>query len=116
MRQIAKSLLIVCMLAGNMLISFADRGIGKKNRNNIVLNIPLNTSLKNVISLSLNSGLRYKGSLLTGIKKQTGYFLSNNIVTYQKGSNVYIIPYKQKIIVPEIKQGYTGVKLIIKSN
>lgn len=116
MSQITKSILIIGILAGNMLMSFADRGIGKKTKNKISFNIPLNTSLKNAISVNLKTGLKYKGSLLTGVQKDNGLLISNNIVTYQKGSNIYIVPYKQKIIVPEIKQGYAGMKLIIKSN
>ncbi len=116
MSQITKSILLLSILAGNMLMSFADRGIGKKTKNKISLNIPLNTSLKNSLSFNLKAGLKYKGSLQTGIQKVNAVAISSNIVTYQKGSNVYIIPYKQKIIVPEIKQGYTGMKLIIKSN
>ena len=115
MSQITKSILIIGILAGNMLMSFADRGIGKKMKNKISLNIPLNTSLKNAISFNLKTGLKYKGSLLISVQKESGSIISNNIVTYQKGSNIYIVPYKQKIIVPEIKQGYTGMKLIIKS-
>ncbi|MEO6668770.1 MAG: hypothetical protein ABIN36_04800 [Ferruginibacter sp.] len=116
MSQITKSILIIGILAGNMLMSFADRGIGKKTRNKINLNIPANTSLKSSLSLNLKAGLKYKGSLLTGLQKENGSLISSNVVTYQKGSNIYIIPYKQKIIVPEIKQGYAGMKLIIKSN
>lgn len=116
MGQITKSILLIGILAGNMLMSFADRGVGKKSKNRINLNIPVNTSLKNSLSFNVKSGLKYKGSLLTGIQKENGLLSTNNIVTYQKGSNVYIVPYKQKIIIPEIKQGYAGMKLIIKSN
>ena len=116
MRQLVKSIIFMFLLTGNMFMSFADRGVGKKNKNKISLNIPFNTSLKNSLSLNLKTGLKYKGSLFTGIQKENGITTTNNIVTYQKGSNVYIIPYKQKIVVPEIKQGYAGMKLIIKSN
>ena len=116
MSQLTKSILIIGILAGNMLMSFADRGVGKKTKAKINLNIPVNTSLKSALSFNLKSGLKYKGSLLTSVQKVNGSLISTNVVTYQKGSNIYIIPYKQKIIVPEIKQGYTGMKLIIKSN
>lgn len=116
MSQITKSILIIGILAGNMLMSFADRGIGKKAKNKISLNIPLNTSIKNSLSFNLKAGLTYKGSLQTSVHKVSNVAISSNLVTYQKGSNVYIIPYKQKMIVPEIKQGYTGMKLIINSN
>lgn len=115
MNQITRSAIILCFLAGTMLMSFADRGIGKKMKNRIYLDIPANTTFKNSLSFNLKSGLKYKGSLLSGMKQENGSIISTNIVTYQKGSNIYIVPYKQKIIVPEIRQGYTGMKLIIKS-
>jgi hypothetical protein len=43
-------------------------------------------------------------------------YLNNTLVTYQKGNTVYIIPQKQVYTVPEMKQGYTGLKLIIKTH
>jgi hypothetical protein len=42
--------------------------------------------------------------------------MSTTLVSYQKGNTIYIIPYKQKIIMPEVKPGYTGMKLIIRSH
>ncbi len=116
MNQVTKSMLILCILSGNMLISLADRGIGKKSKNKITLNIPTNNSFKNALTFNLKTGLKYKGSILKDVKTENHSLISTNLVTYQKGNTVYIIPYKQKIIVPEIKQGYTGVKLIIKTN
>jgi hypothetical protein len=38
------------------------------------------------------------------------------LLTYQKGNTVYIIPHKQVIAVPEMKQGYTGMKIIIRTH
>ena len=116
MSQITKSILLIGILAGNMLVTFADRGIGKKTKNKLSIHIPLNTSLKKSLALSLKTGLKYKGSLLTSVQRENGSLVSTNIVTYQEGNNIYIIPYKQKIIVPDVKQGYTGMKLIIRSN
>lgn len=115
MSQITKSILIIGILAGNMLMSFADRGVGKKVRNKVNLSIPLNTSLKSASFLNMKTGLTYKGSLLTSIQKDNGSLVTNNLVTYQKGSNVYILPYKQKILVPEVRAGYAGMKLVINS-
>ena len=40
--------------------------------------------------------------------------MAHSVLTYQKGNMTYIIPYKQKIILSDIKQGYTGMKLIIR--
>ena len=115
MSTIAKKILLLGILTGTMLVSFADRGIGKKAKSKIVLNINTNNSIKNSISFNLKTGLKYKGSLLSSVQQQSNSLISTEIVTYQKGNSIYIIPYKQKIIVPEIKQGYTGLKLVIKT-
>ena len=116
MTKIAKKILLMGILTGTMLVSFADRGAGKKSRNKVILNInTTNSSFKNAISFNLKGGLKYKGSLLANTQ-QNNAGISTELVTYQKGNSIYIIPYKQKIIVPEIKQGYTGLKLIIKTN
>jgi hypothetical protein len=116
MSQITKSILLLGILAGNMLISFADRGIGKKSKTKITLNIASNNSFKSALSFNLKTGLKYKGSLLVNEQKDNNTLISTNLVTYQKGNTVYVVPFKQKIVVPEIKQGYTGMKLIIKTH
>ena len=46
--------------------------------------------------------LKYKGSLLSNVKQQNKSLVSTELVTYQKGNSIYIVPYKQKIIVPEV--------------
>ena len=40
--------------------------------------------------------------------------MNNTLVTYQKGNTTYIIPYKNKITIAEMRQGYTGMKVIIR--
>lgn len=116
MSKIAKKILLLGILTGTMLVSFADRGIGKKSKTKVLLNINTSNSFKNSISFNLKAGLKYKGSLLANTQQQTNSLISTELVTFQKGNSIYILPYKQKVIVPEIKQGYTGLKLIIKTN
>lgn len=113
MTKIAKKILLMGILTGTMLVSFADRGIGKKSKTKVLLNINTNNAIRNSVSFNLKAGLKYKGSLLSNTQ-QPNSLTSTELVTYQKGNSIYIVPYKQKIIVPEIKQGYTGLKLIIK--
>lgn len=116
MSKITKKILLMGILTGSMLVSFADRGIGKKSKNKVLLNININNSLRNSLSFNLQTGLKYKGSLISSDEQQSNSFTSSTeLVTYQKGNSIYLIPYKQKILVPEIKQGYTGLKLIIKT-
>lgn len=118
MNKFTKILLLAALLNGIMLSSFADRGVSKKARTKVTLNINTTKSnFTNNLSFNLKSGLKYKGSLLAGVTKTSSNTLvQNTVVTYQKGNSVYVVPYKQKVIVPEMRQGYTGMKLIIKTN
>jgi hypothetical protein len=112
----AQMILVVLMLSGIGFSALADKGIGKKNKSKVVLNITVGNSLRNSIALNLKTGLKYTGSLLANQQVSGSSYLTNTLLTYQKGNTVYIIPHKQVYAVPEMKQGYTGVKLIIKTH
>ncbi|WP_462253749.1 hypothetical protein [Ferruginibacter sp.] len=116
MIKISKLLLVAIVLFGATQSVLADRGIGKKSKSKVTLNISTPATLRNSVSLNLKSGLRYTGSVFLNKATAGNSMISKTLVTYQKGNTVYIIPYKQKIIMPEIKPGYTGMKLIIKSH
>jgi hypothetical protein len=115
MVRISKILLTFVVLFSTSLSAWADRGIGKKSKARAFsLNIATPSTLRSSVSLNLKSGLVYKGSTLGSA---TGTSASaRSIISYQKGNNVYVLPYKHKIAVPEVKQGYAGLKLIIRSN
>lgn len=108
MSKIIKIVLLFAVLNGIMFTSLADRGVGNTKKTAATNNF------KSSISLNLKTGLKYKGSLLTGVSSNETSLTTNNLVTYQKGNTIYVVPHKQKMIVPEVKQGYTGMKLIIK--
>jgi ABC-type oligopeptide transport system substrate-binding subunit len=107
--------LLLALLTGLMLTSFADRGIGKK-KNRVVLNIktPVNANFSTALNYNLRNGLRYTGSLLNTPAAPVGRTSFNTLVTYTKGNSIYILPYKQKVLVADVRQGYTGTKLIIR--
>jgi hypothetical protein len=113
-----KKATIILTLVSVTMASFADRGTGKKSKVKTALNITTPTaSLKSSILSNIKSnGLSYKGSLLSTRKTGPNTVISSSLMTYQKGNTTYIIPYKNKVTIPEMKQGYTGVKLIIRSN
>jgi len=116
MKPLLKKSLVISMLLGIAIFTFADRGVGKKAKVKTLLNITTTSTLRSSISLNIKSGLLYKGSLSTSGQTFSGNsMLVSNILTYQKGNTTYIIPYKNKIVIPDIKAGYTGVKMIIRS-
>ncbi len=115
MSQIAKSILLLSIVMGNMLNSFADRGLRKRSKNKVILNISTAKTFKNSLSFNLTTGLKYKEAIYIGEKIENGFKIANSLQTYQKGNTIYLLPSKHKIITPEVKQGYTGMKLIIKA-
>jgi hypothetical protein len=107
-----KYVLIVVVFLTTVTAVFADRGgTVKKSKSKTTLNIVTHSSIRNSIGFNLKSGLSYKGSLLVNRSPM----MSTSITTYQKGNTIYIVPQKQRIIIPEMRQGYTGLKIIIKS-
>lgn len=117
MKTIVKILFLFFVGIGVCNTAFADRGVGKKSKGKLSLNVNMSNGFKPNLYLNLKSGLSYKGSLLANSpysNSQNGYY--NSFVTYQKGNTTYVIPYKQKVIVPETRQGYAGMKLIIKAH
>lgn len=116
MKSFTQKLLTIALLISLGQVAMADRGIGKKNKSKTILNITTPSLLRNSIAFNLKSGLSYKGSLITNETSFSNSIMGNSLITYQKGNTTYIIPYKHKIAIPEMRQGYTGVKIIIRSH
>ncbi len=114
MKKTLKTLLIISIFIGNMPYSFADRGVRNRTKKTIALNINTSNSFKNSLYLNLKSGLKFKGLEFAETTNSNNFIHGLTIMTYEKGNTTYIIPNQRKIIVPEVKQGYTGMKLILK--
>jgi hypothetical protein len=115
-RFIKKAAIILALVSATTAV-FADRGTGKKsNKVRTTLNItPSASSLKGTIMSSLKNGLSYKGSFSANKHITTNGISSATLMTYQKGNTTYLLPYKSKVAVADMAQGYTGLKLIIRS-
>ncbi len=113
MKKFVRILLFTAVFSGILLTSFADRGVGKK-RAKVEFNIKMPSSFKSSLNLNLRNGLKYCGTLFNTTKTVSKTGTQNVFVTYKKGNSVYILPYKQKLFVPDVKQGFTGTKLIIR--
>jgi hypothetical protein len=115
MNTFTKKILAVTVLVSVVVEAWADRGVGRKTKNKISLNITApNNNLRNSLAFNIKSGLAYKGSLLNSRQTVGSSVMNNSLITYQKGATTYIIPYKSKITVPDIQPGYTGMKIIIR--
>lgn len=116
MNKFIKITTIAAMLFSIGIVSFADRGIGKKSKAKTLLNInsTSRSSLRNSIVLNVKDGLMFKGSFFNNRLLSSSSMMNASLMTYQKGNTTYIIPYKQKIAVSEMRQGYTGIKFIIR--
>lgn len=102
---------IVIMMAGVAATVYADRGNGRKARTKTNLNINTANTLKRSIALNINSGLNYKGSFLYRSAKATPGYMQN-IITYQKGNTTYILPYRHKFVMPDMRSG--GIKISLR--
>jgi hypothetical protein len=107
--KIASVIVLVC---GICFFAFADRG-GFVKKNKTRLNIETNGNLKSSIPFNLKSGLTYKGSFFTNSQKIGNTIVNDAYVSYRKGNTIYILPYKQKILIPQYSQK-DGYKLIIR--
>lgn len=108
--KISALILLICFVA---YVAIADRG-GFGRRNKIHFNIVTLNTLKSSISFNLKSGLSYKGNTILNKQQVNNSIFTNSLVSYQKGNTIYILPYKQKVII----QSYTpasGYKLILRS-
>lgn len=110
MKRTLKTLTIVIMMAGVAATVYADRGNGRKARTKTNLNISTANTLKKSIALNINSGLNYRGSLLyRSAKPASGYM--QNLITYQKGNTTYILPYRHKFVMPDMRTGGIRISL-----
>jgi hypothetical protein len=112
MTKYSKIVTVVLLVCGVCVFAFADRG-GFVKKNKTQLNIRTNGNLKNSIPFNLKSGLTYRGSFLTDQEQIGNTLVSDAYISYKKGNTVYILPYKQKILIPEYNQK-DGYKLIIR--
>ena len=106
-------LMVILMVCGVCLIASADRG-GFIRKDKTRLNITTTGNLKNSIVFNLKSQLSYRGSFFMNQKQIGNTLVSDALISYKKGNTIYLLPYKQKILIPQYTQG-EGYKLIIRS-
>ena len=113
MKISSKIVIVALFICGVCFYTFADKG-GFAKKSKTQLNIKTSGTLKNSIPFNLNSGLMYRGSFLLNSQQIGNSVVNDAYVSYRKGNTIYILPYKQKILIPEYSQK-DGYKLIIRS-
>lgn len=108
--KIAAIALLICFVT---FVAIADRG-GFGRRNKIHFNIITLNTLKSSIGHNLKLGLTYKGTTVVNQQQVGNSIFTNSLVSYQKGNTVYILPYKQKVLIQSYSPA-SGYKLIIRS-
>jgi|SRR5690606_23255921 len=112
MNKYTKISLVVFLFCGVGLLASADRGrfdLKKK----ITLNINPDNNIKNAIAFNLKSGIVYKGSNLMKQEVVGNSIISDVLISYKKGNTIYILPYKQRISIPQYSKN-EGSKLTIR--
>ena len=113
MLKYSRIVTVAVLVCGICVFAFADRG-GFVKKNKARLNIETNGNLKNSIPFNLKSGLSYRGSFFTNSQKIGNTMVSDAYISYKKGNTIYILPYKQKVLIPQYSQE-EGYKLILRS-
>jgi len=106
-------ILVVVMLCSAGIFAFADRG-GITRKDKPQLNIELHGTLKNSIPFNLKSGIVFRGSEILSSERVGNSIVSESLVSYRKGNTIYLIPYKQRLVIPEYSNK-GGYKIIIRS-
>ena len=113
MKSVSKIAFILILAGCISGMAIADRGGFGRKKSKVQLNIATIGSLKKSIAFNLRSGLTFKGSNLLNSQQIGGNLFNTTLVSYQKGNTIYILPYKQKILLPSYSRE-SGYKLIIR--
>jgi hypothetical protein len=113
MKKYSQIAFFVVLVSCISIFASADRGGFGRKKTKVNLNIYTSSTLKNSIAFNLHSGLTYRGSTLFNHQLIGKNAIDNALVTYKKGNSIYILPYKQRILIPDYST--SGYKLIIRS-
>jgi len=112
MTKYSRIISVILLVCGVCLFAFADRG-GFVKKNKTHLNINTSGNLRNSIAFNLKSGIVYRGSSILDKQIIGNNLITDALISYKKGNTVYILPYRQKIMIPQYSQE-EGYKLIIR--
>ena len=102
MRSAAKKLVVLVVIAGMAMASFATLGDGNKKSNSSKGSLLSSKKMSNG-TFSLKSGYTYRGNQLFNQNVSSRYITLNTKVTYQRGNTTFTIPLKKKVILSNVK-------------
>lgn len=113
MKKYTRILIALVLLSGVCIFAFADRG-GFVKHKKAQLNVPIKGTLSNSVAFDLKSGTIFRGSELLSSRRIGNTLVNETIISYKKGNTIYLLPYKQRILIPKFTRD-GGSKLIIRS-
>src|SRR5690242_8777250 len=101
LRNAAKTLSLLLVIAGTAVASFAT--LGDKNKNSSRSRGSLLSSKTYSNSFSLKSGYTYRGNQVINTELTNRYINLNTSISYSKGNTTFIVPLKKKVILSNVK-------------
>ena len=101
LRNTAKMLSLLLVIAGTAVASFAT--LGDKNKNSSRAKSSLLSSKTYSNSFSLRSGYTYRGNQVISTDLTNRYINLNTTVSYSKGNTTFIVPLKKKMILNNVR-------------
>lgn len=102
MRSAVKKLMVLLVIAGSAVASFATLGDGNKKPGDSKSPLLSAKTFKSG-SFSLRSGYTYRGNQVISPEVKKSYISMNTTITYQKGNTTFIVPLKKKVLLSNIK-------------
>ncbi len=99
-------------LTATAFLTFASKGGGgDKNKNGLSFNKEF-TPVRTAGGFTLKVGPSYSGSQLLSSQKKKDVVFYNSIVTYSKGNNTYILPYKYRVNLASKTSSKSSLNLV----
>ncbi|RPD49149.1 hypothetical protein [Paracnuella aquatica] len=93
----------VVLLAASV-AAFATLGEGKKRdtAQHKTTTLLARTPITNFKNFTLRSGYQYRGSSIINTTAPNKYIVLNQVITYQKGNQTFILPLKKKVLLDKV--------------
>jgi hypothetical protein len=103
LRTLARKSAICFALTIMAILTFASSGGGGGDKNKSMPATNQFTPIRTTNGFTLKSGPTYRGSQLFNQEKKKDALVFNSVITYKRGNTTFILPYKYKMNLPNIK-------------